>query len=188
MTPLDRIHLEVRTCRNCRLCESRTHAVPGEGPPDAKVLVLGEAPGQMEDEAGRPFVGPSGALLRNLLNRAGVVNPFITNVVRCRPPGNRDPSPDEMKACRTFTDRQFTELRPNVVITAGRFATWQATRQYGPLDALMEQELSWFSDPETRVVPIYHPSYLLRMMSDDKVKAKELLQATIERIASATKS
>ena len=115
---------EVRTCTRCRLHETRTQAVPGEGDPSTEVVFVGEGPGFNEDRQGRPFVGRAGDLLVRLLGSIGWrrEDVFITNVVRCRPPGNRDPLPDELTACDTYTQRQIEVLKPKVLVTLGRFS------------------------------------------------------------------
>src|SRR6266496_4229444 len=119
---LKEVAAEVSTCARCDLCKSRTRAVPGEGNPQAKILFIGEGPGFHEDKQGRPFVGPSGQLLQELLasinlKRADV---FITNVVKCRPPDNRDPLPAEINACNDYLDRQIAAINPQVIVTLGR--------------------------------------------------------------------
>jgi DNA polymerase len=121
---LDAIASEVRACRRCRLSERRTNAVPGEGHPDSEVMFVGEGPGQNEDRLGRPFVGAAGGLLEELLGLVGWrrEDVFITNVVKCRPPGNRDPEPDEMAACQPYLRRQLEVLDPALVVTLGRFS------------------------------------------------------------------
>ena len=121
---LDAIAAEVRICRRCRLAEQRLQAVPGEGHPDTEVVFVGEGPGQNEDRQGRPFVGAAGGLLEELLALVGWRREevFITNVVKCRPPGNRDPEPDEMAACAPFLRRQLEVLDPAMVVTLGRFS------------------------------------------------------------------
>ncbi len=121
---LDAIASEVRACRRCRLSEQRTQAVPGEGHPDTEVVFVGEGPGQNEDRLGRPFVGAAGSMLEGLLAMVGWRRDevFITNVVKCRPPNNRDPEPDEMAACAPFLRRQMEILDPALVVTLGRFS------------------------------------------------------------------
>ncbi len=121
---LKEVAAEVSTCTKCDLCKGRTKAVPGEGNPHAKVLFIGEGPGFHEDKQGRPFVGPAGQFLEELLasinlKRADV---FITNVVKCRPPGNRDPLPAEINACNDYLDRQIAAINPQVIVTLGRFS------------------------------------------------------------------
>jgi uracil-DNA glycosylase family 4 len=115
---------EVSVCTKCPLAKGRVKAVPGEGPPDAKVLLIGEAPGYHENQQGRPFIGQAGQFLEELLGVAGLKRSdvFITNVVKCRPPGNRDPQPDEIAACSDYLSRQTAELNPRVVVTLGRYS------------------------------------------------------------------
>ncbi len=121
---LQAIAAEVRVCTRCRLAQTRTKAVPGEGRPDTEVLLVGEGPGQTEDQQGRPFVGRAGDLLVRLLSTLGWRRQevFITNIVKCRPPGNRDPEPDEIAACVPYLQRQLEVLDPAVVVTLGRFS------------------------------------------------------------------
>jgi uracil-DNA glycosylase len=121
---LEEIASEVRVCPLCELCRSRTHAVPGEGNPEARVMLIGEGPGHHEDQQGKPFVGASGKFLSELLLNAGLSREevFITNVVKCRPPGNRDPLPDEIAACRPYLRRQVEVIDPDVIVTLGRFS------------------------------------------------------------------
>ena len=121
---LEAIATEVRACTRCRLAAGRTRAVPGEGSPDTEVVFVGEGPGQNEDRQGRPFVGAAGSLLEELLGMIGWRRDevFITNVVKCRPPNNRDPEPDEMAACLPFLRRQLEVLDPALLVTLGRFS------------------------------------------------------------------
>jgi DNA polymerase len=123
-TALEAIAAEVRVCTNCRLHQTRTKAVPGEGDPDTEVVFVGEGPGFNEDREGRPFIGRAGDLLVKLLGSIGWRRDdvFITNVVKCRPPDNRDPQPDEIAACAPFLRRQLEVLDPAVVVTLGRFS------------------------------------------------------------------
>ena len=119
---LEAIAADVRVCTNCRLHETRTRAVPGEGDPETEVVFVGEGPGEQEDLQGRPFVGASGKLLTELIGSIGWRRDevFITNVVKCRPPGNRDPQPDEIAACSVHLRRQLEVLDPAVVVTVGK--------------------------------------------------------------------
>src|SRR5919202_3441501 len=121
---LEAIGAEVRTCRLCRLSETRTVGVPGEGSPNAEIFFIGEGPGFHEDQQGRPFVGAAGQLLVEMLREIGLRREevFITNVVRCRPPGNRDPLPDELSACDEYTQRQIAALEPKLIVTLGRYS------------------------------------------------------------------
>lgn len=122
---LQLIAQEVKTCTLCGLHVGRTRAVPGEGPPDAKIMLIGEGPGYHEDRQGRPFVGPSGQFLDELLAMAGLKRSdvFVGNVVKCRPPQNRDPQPDEVATCtENYLFRQIEIIDPAVIVTLGRFS------------------------------------------------------------------
>ncbi|HSI20324.1 MAG TPA: uracil-DNA glycosylase [Verrucomicrobiae bacterium] len=117
--------LQISSCTLCRLCEGRTHAVPGTGNPHAEVVFIGEGPGKKEDEQGIPFCGASGKFLDELLASIGMNRDdvFITNIVKCRPPGNRDPLPDEKATCApTYLDNQLTLINPKLIVTLGRHA------------------------------------------------------------------
>src|SRR5216684_7329576 len=118
---LKEIAAEVSTCTKCNLCKSRTKAVPGEGNPHARIMFVGEGPGFHEDRQGRPFVGQAGRFLEELIGSIGLTRDqvFITNVVKCRPPENRDPSPNEINACAPYLDRPFDLIRPKIVVTLG---------------------------------------------------------------------
>ena len=119
---LERIAEDVRSCTKCRLYQTAKKGVPGEGNPQADVLLVGEGPGYHEDAQGRPFVGPAGQLLNDLLARAGLrrEDVYITNVVKHRPPGNRDPQPDEKEACAEYLERQIATIKPKLIVTLGR--------------------------------------------------------------------
>ncbi|GER87975.1 uracil-DNA glycosylase [Dictyobacter vulcani] len=121
---LQEIAVEVSTCARCKLCKGRTKAVPGEGSSTAKILFIGEGPGYHEDKQARPFVGPAGQFLDELLASINLKRSdvFITNVVKCRPPNNRDPEQDEMAACNDYLDRQIAAINPRVIVTLGRFS------------------------------------------------------------------
>ena len=121
---LEEIGAEVRRCTACRLCEKRTKAVPGEGALKSGIMFIGEGPGFHEDRQGRPFVGQAGKLLEEMLAAVGLRREqvYITNVVKCRPPGNRDPQPDEIAACNGYLDRQLAAIDPRIVVTLGRFS------------------------------------------------------------------
>jgi len=115
---------EVSVCQKCILGRSRTRAVPGEGPPDARIMFIGEAPGYYEDQQARPFVGAAGKLLEEMLGTIGLKRQdvYITNILKCRPPNNRDPLPDEITACSEYLDRQIALIQPRVICTLGRFS------------------------------------------------------------------
>ena len=121
---LKEVAAEVSTCPKCDLCKGRTKAVPGEGNQHARIMFIGEGPGFHEDSQGRPFVGPAGQFLVELLASINLkrTDVFITNVVKCRPPGNRDPLPAEINACNDYLERQIAALDPEVIVTLGRFS------------------------------------------------------------------
>lgn len=121
---LSQVAAEVMVCQQCQLSVSRKNAVPGDGLAATEVMFIGEGPGFYENEQGRPFVGPAGNFLNELLSRAGLQREkvFITNVVKCRPPGNRDPLPEELEACSQYLDRQIAAINPMVIVTLGRYS------------------------------------------------------------------
>ena len=148
-------------CRACRLCEGRHSVVFGEGHPNARVLFIGEAPGADEDAQGRPFVGAAGQLLTKMiqalkLTRADV---YIANTVKCRPPGNRVPQPDELAACRRYLDAQIALIRPRVICTLGRTAANAVLGLEAPLGALRGGAHALGEIP---VIVTFHPAHLLR--------------------------
>lgn len=161
---LDAVAEEVRSCQRCRLGAVRRRAVPGEGNRLSDVLLVGEGPGATEDATGRPFVGPAGRLLDELLAGIGWAREdvFITNVVKCRPPGNRDPEPDEKEACAGYLDRQERLLGPAVVVTLGR----HSLQRYLPgarIGSVHGQLRRSFSGQH--VFPMYHPAAALHQAS-----------------------
>lgn len=163
---LEAIASEVNACTACRLAETRTHAVPGEGNPDTEVVFVGEGPGFNEDREGRPFVGRAGALLERLLRSVGWVREdvFITNVVKCRPPDNRDPQPDEIAACAPFLRRQLEVLDPSVVVTLGRhsMATFMPGARIGQVHGTTVRADPATGARDATVFAMYHPAAALR--------------------------
>ena len=124
MSSLTLLYNEIAQCEKCGLSKTRTMVVPGEGPEDADVLFIGEAPGWHEDKQGRPFVGPAGKFLDELLAAAGFkrTDVYIGNVIKCRPPNNRDPLPPEISACKQWLDRQIEIISPRMIVTLGRYS------------------------------------------------------------------
>jgi len=163
---LEAIAGEVRTCTRCRLHEQRTQAVPGEGHPSTEVMFVGEGPGRDEDAQGRPFVGESGKLLTRLIGSLGWRRDdvFITNVVKCRPPGNRDPASDEIAACAPFLRRQLAVLQPAVVVTLGRFslATFRPGERIGQVHGTGREASPASGAEEAQAFAMYHPAYAVR--------------------------
>jgi DNA polymerase len=121
---LEQLNQGIRQCQLCRLAQGRTLAVPGEGPENARIVLVGEAPGFHEDQQGRPFVGAAGQFLETLLASINLTrrDVYICNVIKCRPPGNRDPQPDELSACRPYLDKQLALIKPKIIVTLGRFS------------------------------------------------------------------
>jgi len=169
---LEAIAAEVRDCTRCRLHATRTHAVPGEGDPSTEVLFVGEGPGQNEDLQGRPFVGRAGDLLVKLLGHIGWTRQdvFITNIVKCRPPGNRVPVPDEVAACAPYLQRQLEALDPAVIVTLGR----HSMGRFMPGARISQAHgTTRLADPatgarDTTVFAMYHPAAALRTPSIER--------------------
>lgn len=152
---------EVRGCVKCRLCETRTNTVFGEGDADARIFVIGEGPGENEDRQGRPFVGRAGELLNKWIAAMGLLREqvFIANIVKCRPPGNREPAPDEVATCTPYLQRQLEIVRPRVIITLGK-----PSAQYMLQSKLAMGKLRghWHDWRGIKLMPTYHPAYVLR--------------------------
>ncbi len=160
---LKKIAEDVSSCNKCELYHSREKGVPGEGPSNAEIIFIGEGPGFHENMQGRPFVGAAGDLLVELLDSIGMKREdvFITNVVKCRPPGNRDPAPEELKACNLFLDQQLQIINPSVIVTLGRFSM----AKFFP-----HAKISEIHGQPTRVkgmlvVPFFHPAAALHRPS-----------------------
>lgn len=166
---LEEIAEQVRGCPKCELSRTRTNAVPGEGDLHAEVMLVGEGPGFYEDREGRPFVGNAGNFLNELLAKAGLQREevFITNVVKCRPPGNRDPLPDEIAACAPYLEGQIEAIDPAVIVTLGRFsmARWFPGERISKIHGQAKRQ------GRRLIVPMYHPAAALHQSS---------LRATIE--------
>jgi uracil-DNA glycosylase len=190
MTPDERraalqtIAAEVNVCTKCRLAAGRSRSVPGEGHADTEVVFVGEGPGQNEDVQGRPFVGAAGGLLNELLGSIGWKRDevFITNVVKCRPPGNRDPEPDEMAACAPYLKRQLEVIDPALVVTLGRFSlqTFMPGARIGQVHGTAQPV-----DPETgaqqaMTFAMYHPAAAFR-----QIALKETMQLDMCTIPAA---
>ncbi|WP_288072714.1 uracil-DNA glycosylase [Adlercreutzia caecimuris] len=191
--PLDELRAEVAACRRCPLCDGRTQTVFGVGDPNARVLIVGEAPGKNEDAQGEPFVGAAGKYLNELLAIAGLTREevFIANVLKCRPPSNRDPHPEEIQACTPFLREQTRTINPEFIVTLGNFSTKfilktdvGITRLHGTL-----QRAGRF-----KVFPIFHPAAALydgkkrEALENDFATLGELLSVPDERAATASSS
>ncbi len=178
----------VLSCRRCALWENRTQVVFGEGRVPADLMFIGEAPGEVEDQTGRPFVGPAGQLLTKILESAGIPRDevYITNVVKCRPPGNRVPTKEEMAACWEWLSAQIGLVRPKIIVTLGNTPThWLLGRNEG-INDLRGRFFPWKGGIE--IFPMFHPSYLLRNPSSAKGSPKYLtwqdIKAVKERLSS----
>ncbi len=165
---LEDVRAELGDCRRCKLAPRRTNIVFGQGPPQARLLFIGEAPGADEDLQGQPFVGAAGELLDRLLNRLGLprTEVYIANIVKCRPPGNRNPEPDEIAACLPFLLKQIEAIRPRLIVTLGAVATHTLLDTNAPINRLRGQWQAWRDG--IRVMPTFHPSYLLRAPRERK--------------------
>ena len=157
---LDQVASLVRRCTDCPLAGGRTNAVPGEGNPQADVMFIGEGPGFQEDRQGRPFVGPAGKLLDGLLASIGTnrENVFIANMVKCRPPDNRDPAPAELAACTKYLDRQIELINPKLIVTLGRFAFGR----YFPGEGITKARGNLRVKDGRKIFPVLHPAAVLR--------------------------
>ena len=152
---------EISVCEKCRLCETRTNVVLGEGDPHARLMFIGEGPGRDEDLQGRPFVGRSGELLTRMIRAIGIERDevYICNVVKCRPPQNRNPEPDEAAACLNYLRAQVGLVRPQVVVLLGKVACRYALQQE---ISVTREHGRWYERKGVWFMPTYHPSALLR--------------------------
>jgi len=156
---LDQIAREVSVCTACALHRSRLNAVPGEGPDNAAIMFIGEAPGWHENQQGRPFVGPAGQFLEELLASIGMKREqvFIANVVKCRPPENRDPLPDEIKTCEPYLDQQIALIKPKLIVTLGRYSM----AKFFPKESISKIHGLARRQGDFVVLALYHPAAAL---------------------------
>ncbi len=190
MSELSDLAQLILRCPDCRLCETRTNAVPGEGPEDARIMFIGEGPGFNEDRQGRPFIGAAGKFLDQLLGAAGLTrgDVYITNIVKCRPPNNRDPMPDEIEACSKWLNRQIELIKPEVIVTLGR----HSMNRFIPGATISRIH----GDPRVidgiTVVPMFHPAAALHqeryrsLIVADFEKLPMILAAAQERVRAAS--
>ena len=184
MSELSQLNMEIARCEGCELFRQRKQAVPGEGAEDADLLFIGEAPGWHEDQQGRPFVGPAGHFLEELLRSIGLRREevYIANVIKCRPPSNRDPLPDEIKACRSWLDRQIELIKPKVIITLGRYSL----AQFLPGDTIGKAHGKARKKDGRIYFAMYHPAAALHQQSlrqvimEDMLKIPPLLAQAVE--------
>lgn len=163
MSELTDLYQKMCQCQDCGLSKQRTRVVPGEGPENAGILFIGEAPGFHEDQQGRPFVGAAGQFLESLIASAGLKRDqvYICNVVKCRPPGNRDPMPDEIEACRKWLDRQLQLISPKMIVTLGRYSM----SRYFPGESISKIHGTARKRDGQVVVAMYHPAAALHQQS-----------------------
>lgn len=159
MPDLEKISQAIRGCTRCALHQTRTHAVPGEGSAHARLMFIGEGPGYNEDQQGRPFVGQAGQLLTDLLAGIGIKREdvFITNMVKCRPPNNRDPYPGEIGACAGYLDSQIAAIKPDVIVTLGR----HALARWFPAATISQMRAKARRVGDVTIFPLYHPAAAL---------------------------
>lgn len=179
---LDLLAQRARTCRRCPLHRSRTNLVFGEGNPRADLMFIGEAPGETEDQTGRPFVGKAGQLLSQILAAVGIDRSevYITNVVKCRPPGNRVPTKAEMEACWDWLAAQIALVNPLLIVTLGNTPTQKLLGTSEGITKLRGRFFQWKGGIE--VFPMFHPSYLLRNPSKKKGSPKYLTWLDIKAV------
>ncbi|MGD9834428.1 MAG: uracil-DNA glycosylase family protein [Piscinibacter sp.] len=184
----DALREAVAACRACKLCEGRRQTVFGVGHARAHWMIVGEAPGEQEDRQGEPFVGKSGQLLDNMLRAVGLTRGeadaarqvYIANTLKCRPPGNRNPEPEELAQCEPFLIRQVELVRPRIILAMGRFAVQSLLRSHEPIGKLRGRVHHYQGVP---LIVTYHPAYLLRNL-EDKAKAWDDLCLAVQTLRS----
>lgn len=177
---LEALRREIGDCTRCKLCRSRRNLVFGSGNPRARLVFVGEGPGAEEDAQGLPFVGAAGELLTRMIEAMGLSRQevYICNVIKCRPPGNRNPEPDEIEACSPFLSRQIRAIGPEVIVTLGKFAAQTLLRTAEPIGRLRG---NWHRYEGIDLLPTFHPAYLLRS-PHEKRKAWADLQQVMKRL------
>ena len=180
MDSLAQIDREVSNCTDCPLHQNRSRAVPGEGPENAEIMLIGEAPGFNEDKQGRPFVGAAGQFLEKLLASANLSRDdvYITNTVKCRPLNNRDPLPVEMAACRKYLDRQIAAIAPKVIVTLGR----HSLTSFLPKETITKARGRPRIVNGTTLFPMYHPAAALHQQ-----RLREVIEADIKKLPTLLK-
>jgi len=169
---LEQVAGQVRKCRLCELGDQRTNAVPGQGNPNAQLMFIGEAPGADEDAKGLAFVGRAGQLLTKIVNAMGLDrgDVFIGNIIKCRPPGNRDPKPTEIISCLPYLKRQLEVIAPDIIVALGAHAARTLLNNNKPIGQLRGRFHDYYTSDDAepiKIMPTYHPAYLLRSYSPD---------------------
>ncbi len=177
---LDEVRRELGECTRCKLCNGRTQIVFGSGNPKAELVFVGEGPGEEEDKQGIPFVGAAGQLLTKMIEAMKFSRDtvYICNVVKCRPPGNRNPEPEEIQSCEPFLRAQLRVIKPKVIVALGKFAAQTLLREETTITRLRGQ---WRQYEGIDLMPTFHPAYLLRS-PDEKKKAWMDLQEVMKRL------
>ena len=173
---LEALRQAIGDCRRCKLAGHRTNLVFGVGNPEARLMFVGEGPGGEEDARGEPFVGRAGQLLTEILTkgmRLAREDVYIANVIKCRPPGNRNPEPDEVETCEPFLLRQVELIRPEVIVALGKFAAQTLLRTRTPITQLRGR---WFDYHGIKLMPTFHPAYLLRNPADKRLVWQDIQQ------------
>ncbi len=177
---LEELRAAIGDCQRCKLCSGRTHIVFGIGNPRAKLMFVGEGPGRDEDLQGEPFVGRAGQLLTDIITKGiGIKREdvYICNVVKCRPPENRNPEPDEVAACEPFLKKQIELVRPEIIVGLGKFAVQTLLKSNAPISKLRGK---WHSYCGIKLMPTFHPAYLLRNPADKKLVWEDIKQVIKE--------
>ncbi len=180
---LEKVREKCLFCNKCSLCKTRTNTVFSAGIPNHKLMLIGEAPGYYEDKQGEPFVGKAGQLLDKIFASVGLSRQkdvYICNTIKCRPPENRDPLPEEKEACKEFLEAQINILKPRIILLCGRVAVQSILNTNQGITKIRGK---WFEGPNmSKVMPIFHPSYLLRNDSREKGSPKWLMWQDIQEI------
>jgi uracil-DNA glycosylase len=169
VTSLEELRAAIGDCRRCKLCSGRTHLVFGVGNPRARLMFVGEGPGRDEDLQGEPFVGRAGQLLTDIITKGMGLkrqDVYIANVVKCRPPENRNPEPDEVAACEPFLKKQIDLICPDIIVALGKFAVQTLLQSKAPISKLRG---NWHRYHGIKLMPTFHPAYLLRNPADKKL-------------------
>lgn len=183
---LEEVRQMCEYCDKCALCKTRTNIVFSGGVPNHKMMLIGEAPGYYEDQKGEPFVGKAGQLLDKIFESVGLSRKkdvYICNTLKCRPPDNRDPLPEEKEACRAYLDAQIEILKPRIILLCGKVAL---SSMLNTSTGITRVRGKWFDGPfDSKMMPIFHPSYLLRNDSHEKGSPKWLMWQDIKEIKKA---
>jgi len=170
---LSQINQQVQSCKQCSLHKTKTNYVFGQGNPNAKIMFIGEAPGAEENEQGKPFVGPAGQLLTKMIEAIGLKREevYITNILKCHPPENRDPKPDEIQKCFPYVQKQIETVKPKVICALGAFAAQTLLNTEEPITSLRTKTHEYKG---IKVIPTFHPAYLIRNPDKKKLAWEDL--------------